>query len=64
MSDYVYLSGAEDVQRAGNKMREAGEKMERAASEIVWAVERLEQLVRNELLPGLAQIAEGVPDAD
>lgn len=43
MSEYIHLVGAEDVQRAGITMSQAADDMQRAASSIDFAVERLLQ---------------------
>lgn len=40
MPNYVTLLGAEDVQKASSRMIEAAERMERAASQIEYALER------------------------
>lgn len=41
MSNYVTLIGAEDISRAGHNMRDAAERMERAASSFGEYAERL-----------------------
>lgn len=52
MSQYMYLSGAEEVARAGHDMRSAAEEMSSAASTMMEAVrmqslllDRLEQIL-------------------
>ena len=42
----VYLSGAEDVRRAGSQIANAAETMERVAGWIAQSLERHEQVMR------------------
>lgn len=46
MTETVYLSGSDDVRSGGRACSEAGDKMNHAASEITFAVERLERLLQ------------------
>lgn len=41
MTEFIYLTGSEDVVKAGNAMREAAQEMNRAASNIDESLRRL-----------------------
>lgn len=63
MSDYITLMGSEQVQSAGNAMRNAAEEMQRAASSIADSMFRLQQLTQE--WTGIAQtIAEAAAAMD
>ncbi len=53
MGNYVTLLGAEEVGKAGWAMKEAAEKMARAASEITEAVTRLERALEDDRIARL-----------
>ncbi len=55
MSEFIYLSGAEDVQRAGREMTQAAETMRRAAGEM--------QDVLNRFIQEFREIMENVMTA-
>lgn len=67
MPDYVHLIGAEQVQSAGNTMREAASEMQRAAYSISNDVDRLQRILDDILirLDGIMNpepvVAEGEP---
>jgi hypothetical protein len=50
MDNFVTLIGTEEVNRAANRMVEAANSMQRAADQIDFSVNRLEQLYREEQL--------------
>ena len=45
MSDYTYLVGSEDVQRAAQSMHSAADKMQAAASSLQWVFENHERFL-------------------
>lgn len=57
MSNYITLLGAEDVQRASNRMTAAAEEMQRAASTISFALEQHQRALEDWLnrLDGILQ---------
>ena len=45
MSEYIHLTGAEDVRRAGGEMHAAADSMRSAASHFESSVDRLKQIL-------------------
>ena len=45
MSEYIYLMGSEDVEKAGYVMRDAAAEMTRAANQIWESMQRFEEAV-------------------
>lgn len=53
MAEYIYLTGSEDVKNAGHRIAQAAEAMQGAADSMHHAVDRMERLWREEILPAL-----------
>jgi DNA-binding HxlR family transcriptional regulator len=45
MSDYVYLQGSENVQRAGHTMSDAADRISRSMSHFEFQIDRLERIL-------------------
>jgi len=58
MSDYIVLMGSEQVQRAGNDMRDAAARMAQAADYIAESASRMERIFA-EALADLDRILGG-----
>ncbi len=50
MTDYIYLSGSEDVRHAANEMKQASAEMQKAANEMQYTLERFIEQFREIVL--------------
>ena len=56
--EFIHLAGSEDVRTASSEMVSAAQEMQKAASEISFALDRFMEFWREDIAPALAAIRE------